>query len=285
MGGFNRMRRARDFRELAWNTLRGRYWWAVLAALIAIVLGGYAGQSPIGFSFRDVDSDQILYNFQQVTNGSFDISTATEMLHPLAGVFAAFAGLAFVYAVGLFIVGCAVELGYNLFNISLYESKSAPRIESLFSRFSIFGSALVLRLLMFLKILLWSLLFIIPGIVAAYRYSMAPYLLAEHPEMSASEAIEQSKVMMSGNKGRLFCLQLSFIGWFLLAALTAGVGYVFLAPYTKAAETAFYLDLTGRLPLPQAATYTAPNAASSSRPASPAAPTLGEGESSGKEFI
>lgn len=278
------MRRARDFRELAWNTLRGRYWWAVLAALIAIILGGYAGQSPIGFRFSDMEDGQVASHLQQVFHGSFDISTATEILRPLTGVFAAVAGLAFIYAVGLFIVGCAIELGYNVFNISLYESNGAPRIDSLFSRFSIFGNALVLRLLMFLKIFLWSLLLIIPGIVAAYRYSMAPYLLAEHPEMSASEAIEQSKVMMSGNKGRLFCLQLSFIGWFLLAALTAGVGYVFLAPYTKAAETAFYLDLTGRLPLPQAAAYTAPNAGSS-RPASSAAPTPGEGESSGKEFI
>ena len=278
------MRRARDFRELAWNTLRGRYWWAVLAALIAILLGGYAGQSPIGFNFRDLDSDQVAYNLQQVFHGSFDVSTAADLLRPLTAVFAAVAGLAFVYAVGMFIVGCAVELGYNVFNLSLYESKSAPRIESMFSRFSIFGNALVLRLLMLLKILLWTLLFIVPGIIAAYRYSIAPYLLAEHPEMSATEAIEQSKVMMAGNKGRLFCLQLSFIGWFLLAALTGGVGYVFLAPYTKAAETAFYLDLTGRLPLPQTAAYTATNAGSSSS-APPSSPSLGEGESSGKEFI
>lgn len=279
------MRRARDFRELAWNTLRGRYWWAVLAALIAILLGGYAGQSPIGFNFRGADSDQVAYNLQQVFHGSFDVSTAADLLRPLTAVFAAVAGLAFVYAVGMFIVGCAVELGYNVFNLSLYESKSAPRIDSMFSRFSIFGNALVLRLLMLLKILLWTLLFIVPGIIAAYRYSMAPYLLAEHPELSATEAIEQSKVMMAGNKGRLFCLQLSFIGWFLLAALTGGVGYVFLAPYTKAAETAFYLDLTGRLPLPQTAAYTAPGAGSSSSAAPSSSPSLGEGESSGKEFI
>ncbi len=276
------MKRARDFREIAWNTLRGRYWWAVLAALIAIMLGGYAGQSPIGFHFRDTDNGQIADHLRQVFHGSFDISTAADILRPLMGVFTAVAGLAFVYAVGMFIVGCAVELGYNVFNLSLYESTNAPRIETLFSRFSIFGNALVLRLLMLLKILLWTLLLIIPGIVAAYRYAMAPYLLAEHPELSATEAIEQSKIMMSGNKGRLFCLQLSFIGWFLLAALTGGVGYFFLAPYTKAAETAFYLDLTGRLPQP--VVYTAPNAASSSGSSySSSAP--GEGESSGKEFI
>ena len=134
---------------------------------------------------------------------------------------------------------------------------------------------------MALKIFLWTLLFIVPGIVAAFRYAMAPYVLAEHPELTASEAIEKSKQMMAGNKGRLFCLQLSFIGWFLLACLTWGVGFFFLAPYTKAAETGFYLDLTGRSPLPQATDAPAAPAV----PATPAAPTLREGESDGKELI
>jgi len=278
------MRRARDFRELAWNTLRGRYWWAVLAALIAILLGGYAGQSPISFRFSDMDFNHFSQQIHQVYQGNIDPQMLMTLLRPFVGIFAGVAGLSLVFSIGLFIVGSTVELGYNRFNIALYESTGAPNIEQLFSCFSYFGRALLLRFLMALKIFLWSLLLIVPGIVAAYRYSMAPYLLAEHPEMSASEAIEQSKVMMSGNKGRLFCLQFSFIGWYLLAALTGGIGSFFLAPYTKAAGTAFYLDLTGRLPLPQAAAYTAPNAGSS-RPASSAAPTPGEGDSSGKEFI
>jgi uncharacterized membrane protein len=274
------MRRARDFRESAWNILRGRYWWAVLAALIAIVLGGYMGQSPFGFRFSNLDAEKL----SQFSQQNFDPQVIAALVRPFAGLIAALGSLALVYGIAFFIVGSAIELGYNLFNVSLYESKSAPKIETLFSRFSIFGNALLLRFLMAVKIFLWSLLLIVPGIVAAYRYAMAPYLLAEHPEMTASEAIERSKQMMSGNKGRLFCLQLSFIGWFLLAALTAGVGYIFLAPYTKAAETAFYLDLAGRLPLAESAAYTAAPAAPSA-PASPAAPGLGEGESSGKEFI
>ncbi|MEA4871033.1 MAG: DUF975 family protein [Christensenella sp.] len=277
------MRRARDFRETAWGTLRGRYWWAVLAALIASILGGSAGQNPISFRFNNFDVNQFSQNARQMMDGRFDSEAVATLIRPIASVVAALAGIAFVCAIGLFLVGSAVELGYNLFNLSLYESKSAPKIDSLFSRFSIFGNALLLRFLMTLKIFLWSLLFIVPGIVAAYRYAMAPYLLAEHPELTASEAIEQSKQKMAGNKGRLFCLQLSFIGWFLLAALTAGIGFIFLAPYTKAAETAFYLDLTGRLPLPQPAASPAPDAANP--PASPVAPSLGEGESGGKEFI
>ena len=69
--------------------------------------------------------------------------------------------------------------------------------------------------------------------------------LAEHPELTASEAIAQSKAMMDGSRWRLFCLHLSFIGWDLLCALTLGLGNLALTPYKQAAEAAFYRDLCG----------------------------------------
>ena len=216
------------------------------------------------------------------TSGQIDVDKFYAIAAPLAGVFASLAGLMLLYGIAVFIVGSAVELGYNSFNLSLYESTAAPKIESLFSRFSYFGNALVLRLLMFLKILAWTLLFIVPGIVAAYRYSMAPYVMAENPTMTATEAIEESKRLMATNKWRLFCLQLSFIGWMLLASLTI-VGGVFLLPYMEAANAAFYLDLNGRLPASPYATAGAP--VSPAAPVTPAAPTLGEGESDPKELI
>ena len=269
------MRSAKNFRDAAWNTLRGRYWWAVLAALIAMLLGGFSGQSPVNFRFASVDLSELSQNVQNAFNGQFDPQAFAALARPIMSIAAALGSIAFIYSIGLFIVGSAVELGFDLFNISLYENKGVPKIDALFSRFSIFGNALLLRFLMALKIFLWSLLLIVPGIVAAYRYAMAPFLLAEHPELSATEAIEQSKQMMAGNKGRLFCLNLSFIGWFLLACLTWGVGFFFLAPYTKAAETGFYLDLTGRSPLPQAEPSYAPV---------PPAPSGGTG-SDGKELI
>lgn len=238
------MRRAKEFRETAWNILRGRYWWTVLAALIAGILGGYAGQSSVSFNFGSNNVEDLRNFFAR-----FDADQATAIVNALKGFFIALAGFAFTYGIALFIVGSAIALGYNLFNLALYQSGERPKIESIFSRFSTFGNALLLRFLMFLKTFLWTLLFIVPGIVAAYRYALAPYLMAEHPELSAAEAIEQSKQLMMGHKGRLFCLNLSFIGWYLLSALTGGIGWVFLAPYPKAAETAFYLERTGRLPL------------------------------------
>ena len=74
---------------------------------------------------------------------------------------------------------------------------------------------------------------------------MTGYILAEHPELTAGEAIAQSKAMMAGNRWRLFCLQFSFIGWDILCALTLGIGNLALRPYRHAAEAAFYRGLCG----------------------------------------
>lgn len=271
------MKRARDFRESAWNILRGRYWWTVLAALIASLLGGYSTRGSANFNFN-FDSGDIAHRISQMSNGQINVDQLYAIVRPFVGIIAALGGLVLIYGVAVFIIGSAVELGYNRFNLALYENAGAPKIDTLFSRFSIFGNALLLRLLMLVKTLLWMLLLIVPGIIAAYRYSMAPYLMAENPNLSATEAIEQSKQMMAGNKWRLFCLEFSFIGWYLLAALTGGVGVIFLAPYSKAAVTAFYLDLAGRLPASPFA------AAAPHAPAAPAA-TPSAGESGSKELI
>ena len=91
---------------------------------------------------------------------------------------------------------------------------------------------------------LWSLLFIIPGIVKGYAYSMTPFIMAENPDMSANDAITASRQLMDGHKGELFMLDLTFIGWDLLAALTFNLGHLALNPYRNAAHAAFYKDLT-----------------------------------------
>ena len=95
-----------------------------------------------------------------------------------------------------------------------------------------------------LYVLLWTLLLVIPGIIAALRYSMTNYILAENPEMKAGEAIDASKELMDGNKWRLFCLGFSFIGWEILAACVPVIGVLVLLPYTSAANAAFYRDIT-----------------------------------------
>ena len=107
------------------------------------------------------------------------------------------------------------------------------------------GNTLLLGLLTTLYTFLWSLLFIIPGIVKTYSYAMAPYIKADHPEYTATQAIDESRKMMNGNKSRLFCLHLSFLGWLLLTACCCGIAMLWVTPYMNAATAAFYEELKG----------------------------------------
>lgn len=90
---------------------------------------------------------------------------------------------------------------------------------------------------------LWSLLLIIPGIIKSYSYSMTPYILSDDPEIRYDAAIEKSMGMMKGHKAKLFLLDLSFIGWFILCLLTLGIGCLWLGPYVETSHAKFYEDL------------------------------------------
>lgn len=164
-------------------------------------------------------------------------------------VFSLFTGISAtgVLAILVFVLSGAVSVGYCKYflerargnisydNISVcldgFRGDMAPNI--------------VTGLLVFLYTFLWTLLFIIPGIIKSYSYSMAYYIRCDHPEYTATEAIKESQRIMQGNKMRLFCLHLSFLGWIIVGALCLGVGLLGVAPYQKAAEAEFYQDLVG----------------------------------------
>lgn len=141
-----------------------------------------------------------------------------------------------------FIIGGVVEMGYCVFLLKQHDGGDY-QFNDLFSMFDRFGTGFAQRFLRGLYEFLWSLLLIIPGIVAHYSYAMTPYILAENPDLTAGEAISRSKEMMDGHKGDLFWLNLTFIGWDILAGLTMNIGYLWLNPYRKAAEAAFYRRL------------------------------------------
>ena len=103
--------------------------------------------------------------------------------------------------------------------------------------------AVALNFMNSLLVSLWSLLFYIPGIVKAYAYALSFYVLADHPEMTQSEARAESVRLMEGNKMRLFLLHLSFIGWYLLSALTFGILLFWVAPCINVATAFFYDEL------------------------------------------
>lgn len=149
----------------------------------------------------------------------------------------------------------------------MYEQRPFS-IRTLFSGASYYLRALWLRLLMVFFCILWGLLLVIPGIIAYYRYSMAPYLLYQNPEMRAIDALQESKRIMAGNKMRLFFLHTSYFGWSaavsvlpasLLSVLSLssrsgaiawGVTLLLSIPlnsYRSAGEYAFFLSLCGKL--------------------------------------
>jgi len=116
-------------------------------------------------------------------------------------------------------------------------------IKDLFVGFKRFGDTFLLNLLTTLFIILWSLLLIVPGIIAAFRYTMAYLIMTENPDMTALESITASKMMMDGHKMEFFNFAISFIGWFLLGIATFGLGFLYVIPYYNASKVEFYENL------------------------------------------
>ena len=239
------MKYAADFRSIARNALSGRWVIAVITGLIASLLGAVASNGPeikleINDSGANIGLDfagQHIYT----TNGGWN--EALTGLFISGATFIILAAL--VMMVVYFVLGSVVGVGYARFNLDLVDRQKEPEIGMIFGYFAHWKTTAAAKFLQGLYVFLWSLLFVIPGIIAGYSYAMTGYILAEHPELTASEAIEQSKQMMYGNRFRLFCLQFSFIGWDLLCTLTLGIGNLWLRPYKQAAEAAFYREVSG----------------------------------------
>ena len=102
---------------------------------------------------------------------------------------------------------------------------------------------LLVGILTWLFTFLWTLLFVIPGIVKSYAYALAPYIAAEREELDARDCIAESQRLMDGHKMQLFLLDLSFVGWYLLGFLCCGIGIFFVMPYFFASRAAFYCEL------------------------------------------
>lgn len=135
-------------------------------------------------------------------------------------------------------------VGYAVACLMLYETNDDRLSENMFkTAFSRYWHKVGGMFLMSLKVWLWSLLLVIPGIIMAHAYAMTPYILEEHPEIGAWEASRVSQKMMRGHKFRLFRLYISFIGWALLCVPTLGVGFLWLVPYMQMSQAAFYSDL------------------------------------------
>ena len=266
------MKYAADFRADAREALRGRWPIAILTGFVASLIGAHIATSGGGSSNSNNDSTSaVVRDFQ-----------ATEFWLQYRTLIIAAIVVLVIWLIVTIVIGGAGKLGYATFNLKLVDNKDVA-LADLFSQFHRLGDGFCMNFLMGLYTLLWTLLFIIPGLIKTYSYAMTPYILAENPGMTATDAITESRRIMDGNKWRLFCLGFSFIGWGLLcaaptlialfivsrmaietqnlavllwiipASIPSFIGSLFLTPYQEAAWAAFYRDVSGTIVAPNAA--------------------------------
>lgn len=260
-------------RKRGLEVLRGHWQTALLITFAA-------GIFSIALSVMQIHISSILGTLGSVPS---IFSQWDERISPYKGTFIFLTVLEFLF-------GPVLGIGLNNYYLKLHFGRGT-NFSLLFSRMQIFGKCLGQIIIMGFFAVLWCFVVLVPGIllllllrsssrflavvislsavslslVAFLRYAMAPYLLAEDPELGVMDTIRQSKEMMDGNKGRLFCLYLSFIGWMLLAvglnillrSLLGTLGFAIgmfatlsVPVYINSAVAAFYLELPTRMNRP-----------------------------------
>ena len=210
----------------------------IAASLIFLLVSLLMG--ALSTKLTGITVDNLITYQNYVSSGDFEraLTYLTSLIPPRS---------ARVFILLLSIVSMIWQAGYTIFIMNTVK-KSGATFGNLLDGFSITLKLILLGFLRTLFITLWSLLFYFPGIIAAYRYRMSLYLLLDHPEMGVMECLRTSKQMMKGHKWECFVLDLSFIGWRLLAAIPY-VGYavsVWVTPYVNTTYVLYYMALAGK---------------------------------------
>ena len=161
-------------------------------------------------------------------------------------IYSALIGATTSLSIGILGLLIAGPLAYGISYIFLNHARDNQpmKLEELFKGFSSdFGNNFILSLMSTIFIFLWLLLFIIPGIIKAYAYSMAFYVKVDHPEYNWKQCLDESIKITNGHKMELFILDLSFIGWYIVGALCLGIGIAWVEPYKTATKANYYEKL------------------------------------------
>ncbi len=250
---------SKNLRALGRNALVGKWKDAIIAVIIFIVC---MEVPPLVFnSLFGVNIGNILAS-DGYTYG-MDVGLYTDMYNSMPS----YSALSTIY---ILLVTGPFSLGLTMFFLAMFRRHQVRPVD-MFLGFERFGKALGLFLFQSLFVFLWTMLFIVPGIIASIRYSQAFYVLADDPTKSIRQCMNESKTMMKGNKAKYFCLSLSFIGWIILSSLPSSilqsiggivssndfvislfaiVGYLFVAPvtaYMLSTQAGFYEILSGHL--------------------------------------
>lgn len=229
------------FKAKGKKAFQANYWTSVLVAFFV--------QLPVWFTtvctFTSTANESLVSTAStQDASGAVTTVTTAVVSNPMFGAFAALAGFIVAASLGIQIfVSNPLELsGARFF---LMNSESTADISEMKYGFTPNYLHKVRVLLgVFIRTFLWSLLFIIPGIIKAYEYRLVPYLLSQNDALTTNEAIAASRNIMNGNKWKAFVMDLSFIGWDLLSGFTGGLlSIFFVSPYKMAASAEMYKGL------------------------------------------
>lgn len=233
-----------DLKNRAKEVLRKYYWWGLLVCLVGGILSGGGGVISLPFNFN--------YNFNGNTNGfdksgdffrnapNIDWSIIATFLVIFLIIFTIIIIFSIIYKIFL---GNAVKVGMNKY--FLEARKDNVKFTNLFYSFNGLRYLNIVKAMVWMDlfVFLWSLLFIIPGIIKQISYSMVPYIMAENPNMRYDDALKLSMKMTDGEKAEIFVLGLSFLGWLFLGVLCCGFGLVFVYPYYYATFAELYIVL------------------------------------------
>lgn len=225
-----------ELKENAKKFFKYNYWRMVLISLILTIVGG--GGASFNTSF----------NYSQNNARNEDFFGFGRMSDSEAMAF--FVGIMVIVLV-VWIISAALSIflfnplqigAQRFFVVSHYQKASLDELGYGFS--ASYKNVVKIMFLRSLYVFLWSLLFIIPGIIKTYEYLMIPYILAENPDIDSQEAFAMTKQMMKGNKWKAFVLGLSFFGWFLLSGITCGILAIFYVnPYYYMTLAELYVAL------------------------------------------
>lgn len=197
---------SKNLRALGRNALIGKWKLAILATIV-YELCLQIPQAILNAIFGNKAE------WSGVQSGNYDV---------YSGIYDSIPSDSFLASLYALLVTGAFTLGITLFFLAIFRRQRVG-VSDIFLGFEHFGKALGLMLFQTLFIVLWALLFIVPGIIAAIRYSQAYFIMADDPTKGIRQCMNESKMMMKGNKSKYFCMDLSFIGWYLLAAIPSGI--------------------------------------------------------------
>ncbi|MHA6482514.1 DUF975 family protein [Paenibacillus sp. strain BS8-2] len=228
-----------ELKSRAKSTLRNNYWKAFLVSLILGIAGGGCNSGSANFNLGSgggTSSDGSGWNVFG------DISWAELAPFLIIGFIIFLLVLAFALALRIFLLAPLEVGGLHFFKRAAEEESNMGHLGYAFGN-GRYGNIVKTMFWRGLLQFLWTLLFIIPGIIKSYAYSQVPYILSDNPGINYRRAVQLSNQMTRGHKFRIFVLDLSFLGWILLGILALFVGVLFVMPYIYATKAELYLDL------------------------------------------